>query len=109
MKLRISSMIGESESKNIWMGTFHSVFAKILRFEAHKIGFTSDFTIYDVQDSERLISSIIKEKNLDKDVYRTKSIRNRISSLKNNFSLLITFETFLLSKIFLFLFFFTFC
>ena len=85
MKLRISSMIGESESKNIWMGTFHSVFAKILRFEAHKIGFTSDFTIYDTQDSERLISSIIKEKALDKDVYRAKSIRNRISSLKNNF------------------------
>ena len=85
MKLRISSMIGESESKNIWMGTFHSVFAKILRFEAHKIGFTSDFTIYDTQDSERLISSIIKEKALDKDVYRSKSIRNRISSLKNNF------------------------
>jgi len=85
MKLRISSMIGESESKNIWMGTFHSVFAKILRFEAHKIGFTSDFTIYDTQDSERLISSIIKEKTLDKDVYRPKSIRNRISSLKNNF------------------------
>ena len=85
MKLRISSMIGESESKNIWMGTFHSVFAKILRFEAHKIGFTSDFTIYDTQDSERLVSSIIKEKNLDKDVYRPKSIRNRISSLKNNF------------------------
>ena len=67
------------------MGTFHSVFAKILRFEAHKIGFTSDFTIYDTQDSERLISSIIKEKALDKDVYRPKSIRNRISSLKNNF------------------------
>ena len=85
MKLRISSMIGESESKNIWMGTFHSVFAKILRFEAHKIGFTSDFTIYDVQDSERLISSIIKEKNLDKDIYKSKSIRNRISSLKNSF------------------------
>jgi len=85
MKLRISAMIGESESKNIWMGTFHSVFAKILRFEAHKIGFTSDFTIYDTQDSERLVSSIIKEKNLDKDVYRPKSIRNRISTLKNNF------------------------
>ena len=85
MKLRISSMIGESESKNIWMGTFHSVFAKILRFEAHKIGFTSDFTIYDVQDSERLISSIIKEKNLDKDIYKSKSIRNRISTLKNSF------------------------
>ncbi len=85
MKLRISTMIGESESKNIWMGTFHSVFAKILRFEAHKIGFTSDFTIYDTQDSERLISSIIKEKSLDRDLYRPKSIRNRISSLKNNF------------------------
>ena len=64
MKSRISSMIRGGESKNIWMGTFHSVFAKILRFEAHKIGFTSDFTIYDVQDSERLISSIIKEMNL---------------------------------------------
>ncbi|MEK9756256.1 MAG: UvrD-helicase domain-containing protein [Bacteroidota bacterium] len=85
MKLRIASMIGESDSKNIWMGTFHSVFAKILRFEAHKIGYTSDFTIYDTQDSERLISSIIKEMNLDKDVYRSKSIRNRISSFKNNF------------------------
>ena len=85
MKLRISSMIGEGDSKSIWMGTFHSVFAKILRFEAHKIGFTSDFTIYDTQDSERLISSIIKEMNLDKDVYRSKSIRNRISTLKNNF------------------------
>ena len=85
MKLRISAMIGESESKNIWMGTFHSVFAKILRFEAHKIGFTSDFTIYDTQDSDRLASSVIKEKNLNKYVYRPKSIRNRISTLKNNF------------------------
>ena len=85
MKSRISSMIGDVESKNIWMGTFHSVFAKILRFEAHKIGYTSDFTIYDVQDSERLISSIIKEMNLDKDSYRPKTIRNRISSLKNSF------------------------
>ncbi len=85
MKSRISSMIGDGESKNIWMGTFHSVFAKILRFEAHKIGFTSDFTIYDVQDSERLISSIIKEMKLDKDSYRPKTIRNRISSLKNSF------------------------
>ena len=85
MKLRISSMIGESESKNIWMGTFHSVFAKILRFEAHKIGFTSDFTIYDTQDSERLVSNIIKELKLNKDNYKAKQIRNRISSLKNNF------------------------
>ena len=85
MKFRISSMIGDGESKNIWMGTVHSIFAKILRFEAHKIGFTSDFTIYDIQDSERLISSIIKEMNLDKDSYRSKTIRNRISSLKNSF------------------------
>ena len=85
MKYRISSMIGDGESKNIWMGTFHSVFAKILRFEAYKIGFTSDFTIYDIQDSERLISSIIKEMSLDKDSYRPKTIRNRISSLKNSF------------------------
>ena len=85
MKERIAVMVGQDHARNIWMGTFHSVFAKILRFEAHKIGFTSDFTIYDTQDSERLISSIIKEMSLDKDVYRSKSIRNRISTLKNNF------------------------
>ncbi|MDG2397459.1 MAG: 3'-5' exonuclease [Flavobacteriaceae bacterium] len=84
MKHRISSLVGDDEAKNLWMGTFHSVFAKILRIEAEKLGFPKNFTIYDTQDSERLIKSIIKEMNLNKDLYKSKQIRNRISSLKNN-------------------------
>ena len=84
MKARIATIVGESEAKNLWMGTFHSVFAKILRFEADKLGFPSNFTIYDTQDSDRLIASIIKEMNLDKDVYKYKQVRSRISSYKNS-------------------------
>ncbi len=66
------------------MGTFHSIFAKILRFEADKLGYPSNFTIYDTQDSVRLISSIIKEMQLDKDVYKPKQVLSRISSYKNS-------------------------
>lgn len=84
MKKRIADIIGNSEAKNLWMGTFHSVFAKILRFEADKLGYPQNFTIYDTQDSQRLINGIIKEKELDKDVYKYKQIQQRISSLKNN-------------------------
>ena len=84
MKSRIASIVGDSEAKNLWMGTFHSVFAKILRFEAEKLGYPSNFTIYDTQDSQRLISSIIKEMKLDKDVYKYKQIYSRISSYKNS-------------------------
>ena len=84
MKSRISEIVGSSEAKNIWMGTFHSVFAKILRFEADKLGYPSNFTIYDTQDSQRLISAIIKEMNLDKDIYKYKQIYSRISSYKNS-------------------------
>ena len=84
MKERIASIVGQSEAKSLWMGTFHSIFARILRTEAECLGYTSNFSIYDTQDSERLISSIIKELKLDKDLYKYKSIRNRISSLKNN-------------------------
>ncbi len=84
MKSRIASIVGDSEAKNLWMGTFHSVFAKILRFEAEKLGYPSNFTIYDTQDSQRLISSIIKEMKLDKDVYKYKQIHSRISSYKNS-------------------------
>ena len=85
MKKRISESVGESQSRNIWMGTFHSVFARILRTEASLLGYPTNFTIYDTYDSERLVSNIIKELNLSKDNYKTKQIRNRISSLKNNF------------------------
>ena len=84
MKARIAELVGEGEAKNLWMGTFHSVFARILRQEADKLGFPRDFTIYDTQDSNRLISSIIKEMGLDKDIYKYKQIRSRISSFKNS-------------------------
>ncbi len=84
MKTRISSIVGDSEAKNLWMGTFHSVFAKILRIEADRLGYPSNFTIYDTQDSQRLISSIIKEKKLDKDIYKYKQVQSRISSYKNS-------------------------
>jgi len=84
MKGRIADIVGTSEAKNLWMGTFHSVFAKILRIEADKLGFPSNFTIYDTQDSDRLIGSIIKEMRLEKDVYKTKQVRSRISSYKNS-------------------------
>ena len=85
MKKRISESVGDSQARNIWMGTFHSVFARILRSEAPLLGYPSNFTIYDTYDSERLVSNIIKELNLNKDHYKAKQIRNRISSLKNNF------------------------
>lgn len=84
MKERIAEVVGVSEAKNLWMGTFHSVFARILRSEADKLGFPSNFTIYDTQDSVRLISSIIKEMGLDKERYKAKQILSRISSFKNS-------------------------
>jgi DNA helicase-2/ATP-dependent DNA helicase PcrA len=84
MKKRIADIVGNSEAKNLWMGTFHSVFAKILRVEAEKLGYPSNFTIYDTQDSVRLITSIIKEMQLDKDVYKPKQVYSRISSYKNS-------------------------
>ena len=84
MKERISSMLEDNESKNLWIGTFHSVFAKILRIEADKLGYPSNFTIYDTQDSQKLVSSIISELNLDKEIYKYKQIYSRISSYKNS-------------------------
>ena len=84
MKARISNIVGASEAKNLWMGTFHSVFAKLLRIDGNKLGYPANFTIYDTQDSQRLIASIIKEMGLDKDIYKYKQIQNRISSFKNS-------------------------
>lgn len=84
MKGRIAELVGESEAKNLWMGTFHSIFARLLRQEADKLGFPKQFTIYDTQDSDRLIASIIKEMGLDKDLYKYKQIRSRISAFKNS-------------------------
>jgi DNA helicase-2/ATP-dependent DNA helicase PcrA len=84
MKKRIAEIVGSNEAKNLWMGTFHSVFARILRSEADKLGYPSNFTIYDTQDSVRLISAIIKEMQLDRDVYKPKQVLSRISSYKNS-------------------------
>jgi DNA helicase-2/ATP-dependent DNA helicase PcrA len=84
MKKRIADIVGNNEAKNLWMGTFHSVFAKILRIEAEKLGYPSNFTIYDTQDSVRLIGAIIKEMQLDRDIYKPKQVLGRISSYKNS-------------------------
>lgn len=82
MRQRIESVIG-NQAKNIWMGTFHSVFAKILRFEGERLGYTSSFSIYDTDDSKSLLRSIIKEMNLDDKVYKVNVVLNRISAAKN--------------------------
>lgn len=84
MKNRIAKIVGGSEAKNLWMGTFHSVFARILRSEADKLGYPRNFTIYDTQDSVRLLTSIIKEMHLEKDRYKPKQVLGRISSFKNS-------------------------
>ncbi|HOS49215.1 MAG TPA: 3'-5' exonuclease [Bacteroidia bacterium] len=83
MKERISKVVGD-EARNLWMGTFHSVFAKILRMEADKIGFPTNFTIYDSDDSKGLIRDILKEQGLDDKIYKPSLVLNRISSAKNN-------------------------
>ena len=84
MKGRIASIVGDSEAKNIAMGTFHSVFARILRFNSEKLGFPSNFTIYDTQDSKSLIKTIVKELGLDEKIYKPNAVYSRISSAKNN-------------------------
>ena len=84
MKNRIARVVGTGEAKNLWMGTFHSVFARILRSEGHHLGFPSNFTIYDTQDSVRLLSTIIKEMQLEKDKYKPKQVLGRISQFKNS-------------------------
>ena len=82
MRDRIEKEIG-SDARNLWMGTFHSVFARILRAEAHHIGYPNNFTIYDTDDSKSLIKSIVKEMGLDETQYKANIIYNRISSAKN--------------------------
>jgi DNA helicase-2/ATP-dependent DNA helicase PcrA len=83
MKQRIASVTDEYLTRYLWMGTFHSIFYRILRREAHRIGFSSDFTIYDSSDSKNLIKTIIKEMQLDDKTYRPAMIQSRISNAKN--------------------------
>lgn len=84
MKERIAKIVGQGEAKNIWMGTFHSVFARILRVEGEKLGYPANFTIYDTDDSKNIIKAILKEQGLDDKIYKPGSVLARISAAKNN-------------------------
>ena len=82
MKQRIEKIVG-TEARSLWMGTFHSIFARILRSEGYKLGYPPNFVIYDTQDSKSLIKSIVKELNLDPKIYKENIVYNRISNAKN--------------------------
>jgi DNA helicase II / ATP-dependent DNA helicase PcrA len=84
MKARIGKLVGDHEARNIWMGTFHSVFARILRMECDKINYPRSFSIYDTADSKSLIKAILKEMGLDDKIYKPGVVYNRISASKNN-------------------------
>lgn len=84
MKTRIAKVVGESEARSLWMGTFHSVFARILRSEAHYLGYPANFTIYDSQDSLNVLKKVLKDMNIDADLYKPKKVLARISNYKNN-------------------------
>lgn len=84
MKERIASIVGKDVAGFLWMGTFHSIFARILRSESVALGYPSNFTIYDTTDSQSLLKTIIKELNLGTDVYKPNEVLGRISKAKNN-------------------------
>ena len=84
MKERVINLVGSADARNVWMGTFHSVFARILRVEAEKIGYPTNFSIYDTDDTKSLMRSIIKEQNLDPKQYVPGFVLSRISSAKSS-------------------------
>ncbi|MEZ5082171.1 MAG: 3'-5' exonuclease [Bacteroidales bacterium] len=84
MKERLIKLVGSAEAKNVWMGTFHSVFARVLRSEGQRLGYPSNYSIYDTDDSKRLIKSIVKEQNADDKMYTANIVLNRISAAKTN-------------------------
>ncbi|MEE4256482.1 MAG: UvrD-helicase domain-containing protein, partial [Bacteroidales bacterium] len=84
MKERILKLVGSDDARNVWMGTFHSIFARILRVEGHRLGYPSNFSIYDTEDSRRLIRNIVKGMELDPKVYNPNHILNRISGAKTS-------------------------
>ncbi|WP_205513443.1 ATP-dependent helicase [Longitalea arenae] len=83
MKERIEKVLGNNEARNLYIGTFHSVFARILRGEAHRIGYPNNFTIYDTDDTKSVIKTVVNELNLDDKHYKPSAVYNRISSAKN--------------------------
>lgn len=84
MKARITSIVGDADARNVMMGTFHSVFSRILRINAERLGFPQNFTIYDTQDSKSLLKDIVKSLNLDDKLYKANVVYNRISTAKNS-------------------------
>ncbi len=96
MRIRIEQEVG-SDARNLWMGTFHSVFARILRAEASNLGYPSNFTIYDTDDSKSLIKALVKEKGLDNKIYKPNVVLNRISAAKNR---LISWSSYLQNPVF---------
>jgi DNA helicase-2/ATP-dependent DNA helicase PcrA len=84
MKERIAHLVGPDAARKLWMGTFHSIFAKILRIESAALSFPSDYTIYDTTDSKNLLKTIMKEMNLDEKIYKPSEVLGRISKAKNN-------------------------
>ncbi len=84
MKDRVIQLIGDAEGRNVWMGTFHSIFARILRIEGHRLGYPSNYSIYDSDDSKRLIRNIVKEMDLDNKLYSPGYVAHRISAAKSN-------------------------
>ncbi|MCK9452603.1 MAG: UvrD-helicase domain-containing protein [Bacteroidales bacterium] len=84
MKQRVLQLVGDQEGRNVWMGTFHSIFARILRVEGHLLGYPSNFSIYDTDDTKQLMRTILKELNLDPKVYKPSYVLHRISNAKSN-------------------------
>lgn len=84
MKERIAKLVGHEMARNLWMGTFHSIFSRILRNEASYLGYSSNFTIYDTSDSKSVIKAVMKELNLDEQIYKINEVLSRISMAKNN-------------------------
>ncbi|HRO41827.1 MAG TPA: 3'-5' exonuclease [Flavipsychrobacter sp.] len=84
MKERVELILGNREARNLYIGTFHSVFAKMLRAEANKLGYPNNFTIYDTDDAKSILKSIVKDMNLDDKHYKPSFVYNRISAAKNN-------------------------
>ncbi len=89
MKEKITNLVGDNEARNLWMGTFHSVFARILRFEHDKLNYPANFTIYDTADSKNLVKDIVKQMQLDEKVYKPSMLLARISQMK---TMLLSFE-----------------
>jgi DNA helicase-2/ATP-dependent DNA helicase PcrA len=84
MKERIAKLVGFDAARNLWMGTFHSIFSKILRIESTSLGYSSNFTIYDTADSKSVIKAVLKELNIDEQLYKVSEVLSRISMAKNN-------------------------